>query len=66
MQFKLDSLLDSARRWSDADLRRALAALERADRRLKNGADAATTLVAALVESCGGGGGAATSPRRGR
>lgn len=65
MQWKLDSLLDSARRWQDADLRRALAALERADRRLKRGADAATTLVAAVAEACGGGG-AATSPRRGR
>jgi DNA polymerase-3 subunit delta len=66
MQWKLDSLLDSARRWKDADLRRALAALDRADRRMKKGADAATTLVAALAEACGAGDGAATSPRRGR
>jgi DNA polymerase III subunit delta len=63
MQFKLDALLDASRRWSDADLRRALAALGRGDRRMKRGGDAATTLVAAVVESCGG---EPTSPRRGR
>ena len=38
MQFKLDALLDASRRWSEADLRRALAALGRADRRMKRGA----------------------------
>ncbi len=65
MQFKLNDLLEAARRWSDADLRRALAALGRADRRMKRGADPATTLVAAVVESCGGGG-RPTSPRPGR
>lgn len=65
MQFKLDALLDASRRWSEVDLRHALAALGRADRRLKRGGDAATTLVAAVVESCGGAG-RATSPRRGR
>ena len=63
MQFKLDALLEASRRWSEADLRRGLAALGRADRRLKRGGDAATTLVAAVAESCGGG---ATWPRRGR
>jgi DNA polymerase-3 subunit delta len=60
MQFKLDALLEASRRWSEADLRRALAALGRADRRVKRGAEAATTLVAAVVESCGG---EATWPR---
>ncbi len=65
MQFKLDALLDASRRWSEAELRHALAALGRADRRLKRGGDAATTLVAAVAESCGGAG-RATSPRRGR
>jgi len=65
MQFKLDSLLDASRNWSEADLRRALAALGRADRRMKRGGDAATTLVAAVAESCGGEG-RPTSPRRGR
>jgi DNA polymerase-3 subunit delta len=64
MQFKLDALLDATRRWSEPELRRALVALGRADRRLKWGGDAATTLVAAVAESCGGTG-RATSPRRG-
>jgi DNA polymerase III delta subunit len=64
MQFKLDRLLEASRRWSEADLRRAFAALERADRRMKSGADAATTLVATLVASCRGE--LATSSRRGR
>lgn len=65
MQFKLDALLDASRRWSEADLRRALSALGRADRRMKRGGDAATTLVAAVAESCGGER-RLTSPRRGR
>ncbi len=64
MQFKLDRLIEASRRWSEPDLRRAFAALERADRRMKSGGDAATTLVATLVESCRGD--AATSSRRGR
>jgi len=63
VQFKLDSLLEASRRWSEPDLRRALAALGRADRRLKRGADPAATLVAAVVESCGG---EPTGPPRGR
>jgi DNA polymerase III delta subunit len=65
MQFKLDALLDASRHWSEADLRRALSALGRADRRMKRGGDAATTLVAAVAESCGGER-RPTSPRRGR
>ena len=65
MQFKLDALLDASRRWSEADLRRALLALGRADRGMKRGGDPATTLVAAVVESCGGER-RPTSPRRGR
>jgi DNA polymerase-3 subunit delta len=65
MAFKVRGLLDAARRWSEADLRRAMRVLGRTDRRMKRGADAATALVAAVAESCGGGG-AATSPRRER
>jgi DNA polymerase-3 subunit delta len=65
MQFKLDALLEASRRWSEADLRRALAALGRADRRMKRGGDAATTVVAAVAESCRGEG-RPTSPRRER
>jgi DNA polymerase III delta subunit len=64
MQFKLDSLLASASRWTDADLRHALGSLERADRRMKRGADAATALAAALAEACRGVPGATS--RRGR
>lgn len=63
MQFKLDALLEASRQWSEPELRRALEALGRADRRMKRGGDAATTLVAAVAESCGG---ETTSPRRGR
>ncbi len=66
MQFKLDALLEASRRWREPDLQLALAALERADRRIKTGADAATTLVAAVVSSCRGGGAGATSRPRGR
>jgi DNA polymerase III subunit delta len=65
MQFKLDALLDASRRWTEADLRRALAALGRADRSMKRGGDSATTLVAVVAESCGGER-RSTSPRRGR
>jgi DNA polymerase-3 subunit delta len=66
MQFKVRSLVEASRRWSDADLRGAFAALGRADRRIKRGADAETALVAAVVEACGGGAAARPSPRRGR
>jgi DNA polymerase III delta subunit len=65
MLFKLDALLEASRRWSEADLRRALQALGRADRSMKRGGDSATTLVAAVAESCGGER-RATSSRRGR
>src|SRR5512143_1977156 len=69
MQFKLDALLEASRRWSEPDLRRGLAALGEADRRLKTGGDGHTALVAAVAESCGRGVARdrrATWPRRGR
>jgi DNA polymerase-3 subunit delta len=67
MQFKVRSLINASRRWSDADLQEALGALGRADRRIKRGADAETALAAAIVEACGGGkSGSRPSPRRGR
>jgi DNA polymerase-3 subunit delta len=69
MQFKLDALLEASRRWSEPDLRRGLAALGEADRRLKTGGDGDATLVAAVAESCGGGVAwtrRATWPRPGR
>jgi DNA polymerase-3 subunit delta len=55
MRFKLDALLEASRRWSEPDLRRGLAAVGEADRRLKTGADGHTALVAAVAESCGRG-----------
>lgn len=54
--FKLPALLEAARRWSDEDFRGAFKALERADRRLKKGADAQAALGAAVVEVCRGSG----------
>jgi DNA polymerase-3 subunit delta len=70
VQFKLEDLLKAARRWSEGDLRRGIAALGEADRRLKTGADGATALVVAVAESCGSGvaraARRATWPRRGR
>jgi DNA polymerase-3 subunit delta len=64
MVFKVESLLAAAGRWTDGELRHALVALDRADRRIKRGSDAATALVAALAEACRGGAGATS--RRGR
>jgi DNA polymerase-3 subunit delta len=49
MQFKTRALVEASRRWSDAELREAFAALGRADRGIKRGADAETTLAAAVV-----------------
>ncbi len=66
MQWKVDELLRTARRWTDVQLRRALVALDRADRQVKRGADAATSLVAAVAVGCGAGEPAATSTPAGR
>ncbi|MCG6920838.1 MAG: DNA polymerase III subunit delta [Acidobacteria bacterium] len=67
MQFKARALVDASRRWADADLQEAFVALGRADRSIKRGADAETTLAVAVVAACRGGeGGAKPSPRRGR
>jgi len=66
MQFKAQSLVSAARRWDEAALRRAFAALGQADRRLKQGAQAETAIAAAIVEACGTGGALRPSPRRGR
>jgi DNA polymerase-3 subunit delta len=64
MQFKADSLLAAAGRWTDDDLREAFAAVDRADRRMKRGSDAATTIVAALAEACRSGSGATSRRAR--
>ena len=53
MAFKIDSLLASARRWSDEDLKAGLVALDKADRGIKNGGDAWAALSVAVVEACG-------------
>ena len=67
MQFKLEALLTAARRWSEPEIRKALAVLAETDRGIKRGADAAVALTSAVVATCGGTAGAAsgaTSPRR--
>jgi DNA polymerase-3 subunit delta len=53
--FKLNGLLDAAAGWSDSELGRALAALERADGRVKSGSEPRSSLAAAVLEACGGG-----------
>jgi DNA polymerase III subunit delta len=53
MAFKLDSILESARRWSEADLRRGLDALDKADFRIKASGEPRMALTAAIVEACG-------------
>ena len=67
MQFKLESLLTAARRWSEADIARATSRLEETDRAIKLGGDTAVALTSAVVAAGGGRGsapGPATSPRR--
>ncbi len=61
LPFKVADLLAAERQWSEVDLRRALEALGRADRRLKTGGEPRVALEAAVVEACGGA--ARTSPR---
>ncbi len=68
MVFKLPGILDAARGWTEADLRRALDALRRADRSLKRGAEVRAAVTAAVVGACGpvatgGGVGATARPR---
>jgi DNA polymerase-3 subunit delta len=53
--FRIPDLLEAARRWPETDVRRALAAFGRADRRIKTGGDPRVALSAAVVEACGGG-----------
>jgi len=53
MMFKLPEILAAARQWSEADCDRGLAALRRADRVLKRGAEVRTALTAAVVAGCG-------------
>lgn len=53
--FKVRDLLEATRRWSEADLKRGLAALGEADRRLKSGCDPRVALTAAVATFLGGG-----------
>jgi DNA polymerase-3 subunit delta len=53
MPFKVGDVLEASRRWSDDDLRRAFAALDVADRRMKSGGEPGTALAAAVAEACG-------------
>lgn len=62
--FKVDELMRAAGRWSEADVRRALDAVGRADRRVKTGSDPRVALTAAVAEAVGGAGGAAPEARR--
>lgn len=55
MAFKVDALLAASRRWTDEELKAALAALDRADQGIKNGGDARAALSVAVVEACGTG-----------
>jgi DNA polymerase-3 subunit delta len=54
MSFKLNGLLDAARAWKEADLSRAVAALDRADRGIKNSLDTRVALSAAVAEALAG------------
>ena len=55
MEWKLDGLLKTARRWDESGLTRAFASLDRADRALKTSAEPQATLVAAVAEALGRG-----------
>jgi DNA polymerase-3 subunit delta len=50
--FKIADLMASERRWSEARLRRAFAALGQADVRIKTGAEPRTALESAVTEAC--------------
>jgi DNA polymerase-3 subunit delta len=58
MAFKLESILEAARRWSEAEVQVALVALDKADFRLKSSGESRMALTAAVAEACGEAGGA--------
>lgn len=60
--FKVTDLLGATRVWTEEDLKAGIAALDRADRRIKSSADARTSLQVAVVEACGGGNDPGTRP----
>lgn len=55
LPFKVGDVLEASRAWTDAELGQAMAALDRADRRIKSGTDGRLALTAAVAEACGGG-----------
>jgi DNA polymerase-3 subunit delta len=68
MAFKLPSLLEAARRWSEPEIRRGIVAVADQDRAIKTGGDARAALTAAIVGACrrapaGGRGGEELRPR---
>jgi DNA polymerase III subunit delta len=50
--FKVGDVMEAAKRWSESELRAAIAALARADRRMKLGTDPRVALVAGAAEAC--------------
>jgi len=66
MAFKLEPILEAARRWSDGVLVAALAALDKADFRLKSGGEPGASLAAAVAEACGRAEGAVRPATRAR
>jgi DNA polymerase-3 subunit delta len=54
LPFKVGDVLEASRRWSEGDLRQAFLALDRADKRMKSGAEPKTALAAAVAEACAG------------
>jgi DNA polymerase-3 subunit delta len=54
LPFKVNDVLEASRAWTDAELGGAMAALDRADRRIKSGADGRLSLSSAVAEACGG------------
>ena len=52
LPFKVGSLLEASRAWTDAELRAAMVAIDRADRRIKSGAEGRVALAAAVAEAC--------------
>ena len=62
--FKVDDVMEAGRRWSEEDLRAALAALDQADRRMKTGAEPSSALAAAVTEACRGVGRSAAASGR--
>lgn len=52
LPFKVGDVLEASRRWTETELRDAIAALGRADREMKTGADAKVALTAAITRAC--------------